>query len=1597
MKHYLHRAAVIAVTSSVVGTFTVALTQAPAYAAITQLQYTAGQAVNTNTGFTVAATSNQVPAHVQATTLMNLVGPNGTNGQPQTIAGSSLTVSAGQVTATFNLDPAGVPAAPGSWRVQICDVSCVADLTPETSNTFSIFGTSATATNFTPGTRAESSGPVAFTVTGTGFAYGSQVATVPADPNITISNVTTVSPTQITGTMDVGSAVPGNTYDIRVTNTDASTASVTHAVNITAHPAITNVSRAPLTVGQGALNFGPIHFTGTNLPPGGPTLFLKNGANFDPNATATASNATTTDFDANLTVAAADTTGARKIFIYNPADGGFTSINLTITAAPTLTGTYARGQGSTADMAVTGTGFINGAGVSVAGGNVSIGSTQFTDATHLNAHNLAVGTGASATSRTLTVVNEDGGRASCSCFTVDAAPTITGLSPPAAAKVGSTPITVTGQNFHTGAGNLTFAVPHYTVSTPTGVTATSATITLTANGGGDAPSEGVTTITATNNDDLGTSSRDDLLSIDTFNVTGIAPNGGVNNDATRSVTVSGSGFGANAPLTLELLPPGNAGPDQSIITATGTSDASGTSWTGILDLRHAAPGDYGVRLDDGATAPHTGTCTCLFTIASSGNPTASAIGPAAIAKGQTMTATITGTNFTPGSTVNFVNAHFTAGTVHYVNNTTLTVPVTVASSTTVGATTTFTVSLPNSGGTSSNCACTLTADDNPQVTNVNPANAGQNAVDRQITVTGSSLPSAMSNYSLTGGNGGVTITSVSGASSTSITLHIDVASDATGLRDLVITNPADAGTTTVTGAITIDSSPAPASIAPTYIARGGSSPITVQGTLFDSGATPTIPNVALSAVSVTGTTEIDATATADDAGTAARGPRALTITNGDGGTADCTCTITLADAPDAPTPGTVTPGDSSLSVDFTAPADNGGAPILSYTATATPNGGGTPVSGDVTGTTATFSGLTNGTLYDITIAANNAVGTSPDAQTSGTPFVDPNVTSLTPSNAGQNAVDRQITVAGTHLPSQQAAYQFTGGNGGVSIGSVSSASSTSITLHISVSGAATGMRDLVVTNPSDPGTTTKTNALTIDAAPAGTSISPTYIARGASTAITVSGTAFDSGATLAIPNVSLASTSELNGTEIDAQATADPAPAARGSRTVTITNGDGGTADCSCTITLADPPGAPTPGTVTPGDSSLSVAFTAPSDDGGAPIQNYTATATPHGGGTPMNGDVSGTTATFAGLTNGTLYDVTITATNPVGTSSAGTTSGTPYTTPGAPASVHRVAGNRSVTVTWTAPSDNGGNTVTGYKLTAQPGNLSVTVGASVHSHQFTGLTNDVPLHVNVATTNQAGDGPSASVVAIPRLPVNNYTGDGRSDLAVWRGSTGAWYVHNGGAATVWGHNGDLPEAGDYNGDGTTELAVWRSSNGAWYVHNGGAPTVWGRSGDVPVPGDYNGDGSTDFAVWRPSTGGWYILGGGTPTVWGHKGDVPVAADYNGDGITDLAVWRPSTGTWYVRGIGVHTVWGHNGDVVVPGDYNGDGRADFAVWRPSTGTWWVRGRANVVFGRNGDIPVTGDYNADGTTDRAVWRPSNAKWYVQDQTPTLWGRSTDTPV
>jgi len=263
--------------------------------------------------------------------------------------------------------------------------------------------------------------------------------------------------------------------------------------------------------------------------------------------------------------------------------------------------------------------------------------------------------------------------------------------------------------------------------------------------------------------------------------------------------------------------------------------------------------------------------------------------------------------------------------------------------------------------------------------------------------------------------------------------------------------------------------------------------------------------------------------------------------------------------------------------------------------------------------------------------------------------------------------------------------------------------------------------------------------------------------------------------------------------------------------------------------------------------------------------------------------------------------------------------------------------------------------------------------------------TTTITTTTTISTTTTAA-GESGAVIG-------DYNGDGTSDIAIFRASSGAWMVRS--LTRVWfGAASDQPVPRDYSGDGAWDFAIYRPSLGKWMVR-GLTSAFYGVATDVPVPGDYDGDGASDIALFRPSIGKWLVRSG-LQAYYGFAADTVVPGDYNGDGTTDIAVFRPSIGKWLVRG-GTQVYYGVATDTVVPGDYTGDGSCDFAVWRETNGVWLVKNGPHVYWGTSGDVVQPADYDGDGTMDFAVWRPASSRWIIYNFVNYYYGAPTDEPV
>jgi hypothetical protein len=189
----------------------------------------------------------------------------------------------------------------------------------------------------------------------------------------------------------------------------------------------------------------------------------------------------------------------------------------------------------------------------------------------------------------------------------------------------------------------------------------------------------------------------------------------------------------------------------------------------------------------------------------------------------------------------------------------------------------------------------------------------------------------------------------------------------------------------------------------------------------------------------------------------------------------------------------------------------------------------------------------------------------------------------------------------------------------------------------------------------------------------------------------------------------------------------------------------------------ATAPSAPSGVTASASDHQATVSWSAPSD-GGNPVLSYTVTASPGGETARVAGCPAPTSATVSGLTDGTSYTFTVTATNQTGTSAPSSPSNpvTPVGPPAVPANVEVTVGNGTAEVSWQAPFSDG-SPIGSYTVSVTPAcasctGLDVTGSPPPTTAHITGLANGTAYQFSVSATNSVGTGPS-SLPTTPQTP----------------------------------------------------------------------------------------------------------------------------------------------------------------------------------------------------------------------------------------------------
>ncbi|WP_088315818.1 fibronectin type III domain-containing protein [Kineosporia sp. R_H_3] len=421
--------------------------------------------------------------------------------------------------------------------------------------------------------------------------------------------------------------------------------------------------------------------------------------------------------------------------------------------------------------------------------------------------------------------------------------------------------------------------------------------------------------------------------------------------------------------------------------------------------------------------------------------------------------------------------------------------------------------------------------------------------------------------------------------------------------------------------------------------------------------------------------------------------------------------------PDAPGALTLTPSDGAVQASWTAPAGNGGT-VASYTATISPapGSGSATCTATVPTTSCSWSSLTNGLTYTVSVTATSNLGTGPAATSTTVPY---------PSTVMSSGATK-LWFDGADTSTLVASSTCTGAVATTTVGCWLDKSASAA--HASQGTAA---KQPVLTTSAGrqvPGFDGSDDGFSFSAAalPTGTSSSTTFTVATLTSPATVYGVVVSYGTATSGQMRQVLHRAATSTIQADAH-NDTPLSVYAGTwsatePTVAATEFASGTS-----VTLWPSGLAGTTGT-----GSFSTTGTS-----GAIGRKATLTESWQG---PVDEVV---------VLSGTL---TATQRRTVEEYLARKWSAT--ITPGVPTAVAAAAGDAQTTVSWTAPW-NGGSAVTSYTVTAVPsdGTLpTVTLPCASSPCTLTGLTNGATYAVTVAGNNAVGAGPaSTAVTVVPR------------------------------------------------------------------------------------------------------------------------------------------------------------------------------------------------------------------------------------------------------
>ncbi len=497
-----------------------------------------------------------------------------------------------------------------------------------------------------------------------------------------------------------------------------------------------------------------------------------------------------------------------------------------------------------------------------------------------------------------------------------------------------------------------------------------------------------------------------------------------------------------------------------------------------------------------------------------------------------------------------------------------------------------------------------------------------------------------------------------------------------------------------------------------------------------------------------------------------------------------TITIATATAPGAPTGLTATASDPTIiNLSWTAPTNTGGAAITGYRIEESPTGVANTwinlvANTQSTATTYAHTGLSANTTRHYRVRAINSVNsgapsnvanaTTAAATAPGAP------TGLTATADGQTIINLSWTAPTNTGGAPITGYQIEVSPSGTSNWSDLVANTTATTYaHTGLSAGETRHYRVRAINSVGPGAVSSTRSATTDTPNATVPDAPSQLTATAAgrtiinlswTAPTNTGGAAITGYQIEVSNTGTANTwtnlvANTQSTTTTYAHTGLSAGVTRHYRVRAINSVGPGAVSATRSATTDTPnatvPDAPSQLTATAaGRTSINLSWTAPSDNGGATITGYQIEVSNAGAWSEL-ATTRATTYTHTNLAAGTTQVYRVRAVNSVGNSDASNTvSATTdaLATPDAPTELTITAsGPSTLVLSWTAPLDDGGSAITGYRIdTSSDGQSDWTVlVASTPSTTYTVTNLPLPVYFRVIALNAIGQGTPSEVVNV--------------------------------------------------------------------------------------------------------------------------------------------------------------------------------------------------------------------------------------------------------